>query len=69
MGFSGVSMGSLLLILLIVMVIFGTKRIRNIGEDLGAAVKGFRQGMADAEQPKEESPVSHSLKQESESNV
>lgn len=49
MGLSGVSLGSLLLILLIVMVIFGTSRLRNIGEDLGAAVKGFRKGMDEAD--------------------
>ena len=41
----GISLGSLLLILLIVGLLFGTKRLRNIGEDLGAAVKSFRQGM------------------------
>lgn len=47
MGLSGVSVGSLLIILLIVMVVFGTKRMRNIGEDLGAALRSFRQGMQD----------------------
>ena len=47
MGFGGMSLGSLLLILLIVMLLFGTKRVRNIGEDLGAAVKSFRKGMLD----------------------
>jgi sec-independent protein translocase protein TatA len=41
----GISLGSLLLILLIVIVLFGTKRLRHIGEDLGAAVKSFRKGM------------------------
>ncbi len=45
----GVSMGSLLLILLIVAILFGTKRLRNMGEDLGAAVKSFRKGMQDEE--------------------
>lgn len=49
MGFGGISPGSLLLILIIVMVLFGTKRLRNVGEDLGAAVKSFRKGMSDAE--------------------
>ncbi len=34
-----------LIVLLIVMMIFGTKKLRNIGEDLGGAVKGFKQGM------------------------
>jgi sec-independent protein translocase protein TatA len=34
-----------LIVLLIVMLIFGTKKLRNIGEDLGSAVKGFKEGM------------------------
>jgi len=44
MGFHG-SVGSLLLILVIAFLLFGTKRLRNIGEDLGAALKSFRKGM------------------------
>ena len=47
-------MGSLsiwhwLVVLVIVMLVFGTKKLRNIGEDLGGAVKGFKQGMKEAE--------------------
>ena len=46
-------MGSLsiwhwLVVLIIVMLVFGTKKLRNIGEDLGGAVKGFKEGMKDA---------------------
>ena len=46
-------MGSLsiwhwLIVLVIVMLVFGTKKLRNIGEDLGGAVKGFKEGMKDA---------------------
>lgn len=39
----------LLILLLIVLVVFGARRLRNIGEDLGSAVKGFKKGMADPE--------------------
>ena len=39
----------LLVILAIALVIFGTKRLRSIGTDLGAAVKGFKQAMSDGE--------------------
>lgn len=39
----------LLVILAIALVIFGTKRLRTIGSDLGAAVKGFKQAMSDGE--------------------
>lgn len=45
MGFGGISMWQLLILLLIVVLVFGTKRLRNMGSDLGAAVKGFRKGM------------------------
>jgi sec-independent protein translocase protein TatA len=34
-----------LIVLVIVLLIFGTKKLRNIGEDLGGAVKGFKEGM------------------------
>lgn len=48
MGFGGISMWQLLILLLIVVLVFGTKRLRNMGGDLGAAVKGFRKGMEEA---------------------
>ena len=35
----------LLILLVIVLLVFGAKRLRNIGEDLGGAVKGFKKGM------------------------
>ncbi|TAN25485.1 MAG: Sec-independent protein translocase subunit TatA [Castellaniella sp.] len=38
-----------LIVLVIVALIFGTKKLRNIGEDLGGAVKGFKKGMKDAQ--------------------
>lgn len=37
-----------LIVLVIVALIFGTKKLRNMGEDLGGAVKGFKKGMDDA---------------------
>ena len=42
-----ISIWQLLILLLIVVLVFGTKRLRNIGGDLGNAVKGFRKGMED----------------------
>ena len=38
-----------LIVLVIVALVFGTKRLRNIGEDVGAAVKSFRKGMQDGD--------------------
>lgn len=56
MGFGGISMWQLLIVLVIVIVIFGTKRLRSLGGDLGGAVKGFRKAMSDAEAEQEDSP-------------
>jgi sec-independent protein translocase protein TatA len=39
----------LLIVLVIVLAIFGTKRLRTLGSDLGSAVKGFRSAMSDAD--------------------
>ena len=39
----------ILIILLIVVLLFGTKKLRNIGSDLGQAIKGFKKGMSDDE--------------------
>lgn len=50
MGIGGISVWQLLILLLIVVLVFGTKRLRNMGGDLGAAVKGFRKGMEDVKE-------------------
>lgn len=47
MGLGGISPMSLLLILLIALVLFGGKRLRGLGEDLGNAIKGFRAAVKD----------------------
>ncbi len=43
----GLSTTHLIIFLVIIVVIFGTKKLRNIGSDLGGAVKGFKDGMKD----------------------
>ncbi|MGH8494765.1 MAG: twin-arginine translocase TatA/TatE family subunit [Gammaproteobacteria bacterium] len=50
MGFGGISIWQLLIILLIVVLIFGTKRLRGMGSDLGGALKSFRSAMKDADE-------------------
>ncbi len=51
----GLSIWHWLIVLLVVVLIFGTKKLRNIGQDLGGAVKGFKEGM---KSPEGETPVS-----------
>ena len=46
MGIGGISVWQLLIILAIVIMLFGTKRLRNLGPDLGAALRGFKKGMS-----------------------
>ena len=54
MGLGGISIWQLLIILVIVALIFGTKKLRNIGGDLGGAVKGFKKAL-DTNEAEEES--------------
>ena len=49
MGASGISIWQLLIVLLIVVLVFGTKRLKSLGGDLGGAIKSFRKGMTEAE--------------------
>ena len=45
MGLGGISLWQLLIVLVIVVLIFGTKRLKSIGSDLGGAVKGFKKAV------------------------
>jgi len=47
MGVGGISIWQLLIILVIVLLLFGTKKLRNIGGDLGGAIKSFKKSMND----------------------
>ncbi len=55
MGLSGISMSELLIILLIVVLLFGTKHLKTLGSDLGGAIRGFRSAMQGKE-PEEPAP-------------
>ena len=49
MGFGGISIWSLVLILGIVILLFGTKKLRNVGGDLGSAIKNFKKSVKEEE--------------------
>jgi sec-independent protein translocase protein TatA len=53
----GLSTTHLIIFLVIIIVIFGTKKLRNIGSDLGGAVKGFKDGMKDGSTDKPAEPA------------
>lgn len=50
MGLGGISLWQLLIILVIVILLFGTKRLKNLGSDLGSAIKGFKSSVSDEEE-------------------
>ena len=52
MGISGISIWQLLIILAIVIMLFGTKRLRSLGSDLGSAIKGFKKSIGDEDEAK-----------------
>jgi sec-independent protein translocase protein TatA len=54
MGLGGISIWQLAIVLLIVVLIFGTKRLKSIGSDLGGAIKGFKKAMDTDEEKKDD---------------
>ncbi len=61
----GIGIWQLLIVLAIVLVLFGAKRLRNVGGDLGGAIKGFRQAMKE----EESKPEGEKLDDKSEGHV
>jgi sec-independent protein translocase protein TatA len=53
----GLSIWHWLIVLVIVMLVFGTKKLRNIGADIGGAVKGFKEGMKEGTAEKPAAPA------------
>lgn len=58
MGLGGISIWQLVIVLVIVVLIFGTKRLKSIGGDLGSAVKGFKRAMDDDGKAAKDEPKS-----------
>ena len=58
MGFVGISIWQLLIILLVVLLLFGSKKLRSIGSDLGQGLKGFKKAIKD-DASKDESNEKH----------
>lgn len=52
----GLSIWHWVIVLVVVLLIFGTKKLRNMGEDLGGAVKGFKSGMKDGSEAPADPP-------------
>ncbi|KAA1150693.1 Sec-independent protein translocase subunit TatA [Pseudoalteromonas sp. FUC4] len=54
MGFGGISIWQLLIVLAIIVLLFGTKKLRGMGGDIGGAVKGFKKAMSDDQASEQE---------------
>ena len=52
----GISIWQLLIIAVIVVLLFGTKKLGSIGSDLGASIKGFKKAMSDEDKPEKSAP-------------
>lgn len=62
MGIGGISIWQLLIILVIVVLLFGTKKLRSLGGDLGSAIKNFKDSMQegrDADEDKDNDVIEH----------
>lgn len=62
----GISIWQLLIVLVIVLLLFGTRKLRNLGSDLGGAIRGFKEAMSGNESPEAEKKTSESLQDSSE---
>ena len=65
----GISIWQLLIILAIVLVLFGAKRLKNVGGDLGSAIKGFKNAVKEEETKKDDDSVEKKLEQKDGDNV
>lgn len=69
MGFGGISPMSLIIILAIIILLFGTKKLRSLGGDVGSAIKNFKQSMSEGENESKsedtsETIINHSVENE-----
>ncbi len=65
----GISIWQLLIILAIVLLLFGTKKLRNLGGDLGGAIRGFKSAVKEGEDEQPAAQKDHKIEERSESDV
>ena len=68
MGVGGISIWQLLIVLVIVLLLFGTKKLRNMGGDLGGAIKGFRSSMKEVKNTDSDSEDPETVDQQAEAS-
>ena len=68
MGVGGISIWQLLIVLVIVLLLFGTKKLRNMGGDLGGAIKGFRSSIKEVKDGDSDSDDTETTDQQAEAS-
>lgn len=68
MGFGGIGIWQLLIVLVIIILLFGTKKLRSLGGDLGSAIKNFKQSVNDGEDEAKKNGENNILSQSDESS-
>ena len=68
MGVGGISIWQLLIVLVIVLLLFGTKKLRNMGGDLGGAIKGFRSSIKEVKDGDSDNEDSETADQQAEAS-
>jgi len=63
MGFSNIGIFQLIIVLLLVILLFGTKRLQNLGPDLGRAIRGFRSSVREAERKDQDDDADETAEQ------
>jgi len=71
MGLGGISIWQLLIVLVIVILLFGTKKLRSLGGDLGSAIKNFKQSVREGEDSvkEDDSAIDHKASSTSDTTV
>tara|TARA_R110000772_G_scaffold131045_2_gene239291 strand:- start:3383 stop:3628 length:246 start_codon:yes stop_codon:yes gene_type:complete len=67
MGFGGIGIWQLIIVLVIILLVFGTKKLKNLGSDLGGAIKGFKSAMD--EEPKDKNTTQAQISEEDEGDT
>jgi sec-independent protein translocase protein TatA len=69
MGFGGIGIWQLIIILVIILLVFGTKKLKNLGGDLGGAIKGFKSAMDEGDKDKGEDAAQAKISDEDEGDT
>ncbi len=65
----GPSIWQLLIVLVIILLLFGTKKLKNLGSDVGGAIRGFKKAVKDGEKNKEETTADSKIEENSQSKI